>query len=68
MWKAQGTSLFNKPDTFVGKNWEYIEIPKGTEIPAGILIIEDDFNTRFGATHYSIVPDHAMPVEISNYY
>lgn len=63
IWKAQGTSLFNKPDTFVGKNWEYIEIPKGTTIPAGILIIEDDFNERFGATHYSIVPDHAMSVD-----
>ncbi|RYY73038.1 MAG: hypothetical protein EOO52_19395 [Gammaproteobacteria bacterium] len=63
IWKAQGTSLFNKPNTFIGKNWEYIEIPQGTEIPAGVLIIKDDFNTRFEATHYSIVPDHAMSVE-----
>lgn len=61
-WKAQGTSLFDKPNTFAGKQWEYIEIPKGTEIPKGILIIKDDYNDRFKATHYSIVPDHPMPV------
>lgn len=63
IWKAQGTSLFNRPDTFIGKNWEYIEIPEGTKIPAGILIIEDDYNDRFEATHFSIVPDHPMSVK-----
>jgi hypothetical protein len=65
IWKAQGTSLFNKPNTFIGKDWEYIEIPKGTKIPEGILIIKDDYNERFKATHYSIVPDH--PMSIKNY-
>jgi hypothetical protein len=63
IWKAQGTSLFNKPKTFIGKDWEYIEIPKGTKIPEGILIIEDDYNERFKATHYSIVPDHSMSIK-----
>lgn len=62
IWKAQGTSLFDRPDTFVGKQWEYIEIPQGTEIPGGILIIKDDKNERFEATHYSIVPNKPMSV------
>lgn len=64
IWKAQGTSLFDQSNTFKGKNWEFIEIPQGTEIPDGILIIKDDYNERFKATHYSIVPDHAMSVDI----
>ncbi len=63
IWKAQGTSLFDRPDTFKGKNWEYIEIPEGTKIPDGILIIKDDYNERFEATHYSIAPNHAMSVK-----
>lgn len=63
IWKIQGTSLFNKPDVFPGKNWEYIEIPRGTKIPSGILIVKDDFNKEFNATHYSIVPDHMMSVK-----
>ncbi|AWF79729.1 hypothetical protein BTJ40_02175 [Microbulbifer sp. A4B17] len=63
MWKAQGTSLFNKPNTFKGKKWEYIEIPKGTKIPLGILIIQDDYNGAFDAIHYSIVPDRPMSVQ-----
>lgn len=62
IWKVEGTSLFDKPNTFTGKNWEYIEIPKNTKIPEGLLIISDDYNERFQATHYSIVPNHPMPV------
>ncbi len=63
IWKAQGTSLFDKPNTFKGKNWEYIEIPEGTNIPEGLLIVKDDYNERFEATHYSIVPNHAMSIK-----
>lgn len=63
MWKVQGTSLFDRANTFRGKNWEYIEIPAGTDIPEGILIIKDDFNEQFKATHYSIVPDRMMTLE-----
>jgi hypothetical protein len=63
IWKAQGTSLFNEENTFPGKKWEYFEIPKGTKIPNGILIIKDDYNSRFKATHYSIVPDYVMSVK-----
>lgn len=62
VWKAQGTSLFDKPDTFAGESWWYFEIPAGTKIPEGIIIIKDDYNERFRATHYSIVPNRAMPL------
>lgn len=63
IWKAQGTSLFDRPNTFVGKNWEYVEIPEGTKIPDGLLIVKDNYNERFKAVHYSIVPNHAMSVK-----
>ncbi|PUA27005.1 MAG: hypothetical protein B0W54_19420 [Cellvibrio sp. 79] len=63
IWKAQGTSLFDRSNTFKGKNWEYIEIPEGTSIPDGLLIIKDDYNDRMQATHYSIVPDHMMSIK-----
>ncbi|WP_164887286.1 hypothetical protein [Hahella sp. KA22] len=46
----------------MGKNWAYLEIPAGTDIPEGILIVRDDYNERFEATHYSIVPNRAMSV------
>ena len=39
IWKAEGTSLFNRSNTFQGKDWEYIEVPEGTTIHEGILII-----------------------------
>jgi hypothetical protein len=53
----EGTSLFDKPDVFPGKSWSYFEIPAGTDIPAGLIVTKDEFNTRFGATHYSISPN-----------
>jgi len=63
IWKAQGTSLFDKPNTFPGNDWIYFEIPAGTEIPSGLLIIKDDYNERFDAIHHSIVPDYPMTVD-----
>lgn len=62
VWKAQGTSLFDQPDTFAGNSWQYFEIPAGTKIPEGLIIIKDDYNERFRATHHSIVPNRAMPL------
>lgn len=62
VWKAQGTSLFDKPDTFAGESWYYFEIPAGTAIPEGLLIIKDDYNERFKATHHAIVPNRTMPL------
>lgn len=62
VWKAQGTSLFDRPDTFAGNSWQYFEIPAGTKIPEGLIIIKDDYNERFRATHHSIVPNRAMPL------
>jgi hypothetical protein len=62
LWKAQGTSLFDRSDTFVGDRWYYFELPPGTIIPTGLLIVKDDYNERFKATHYSIVPNWRMRV------
>ncbi|ROQ30371.1 hypothetical protein [Gallaecimonas pentaromativorans] len=64
IWKVEGTSLFDRSKTFKGKRWEYIEIPAETPIPEGLLIIKDDYNERFGATHYSIVPNRMMTVDL----
>jgi hypothetical protein len=61
-WKAEGTSLFDRPDTFIGDRWFYFKLPAGTIIPNGILIVKDDFNERFNARHYSIVPNWRMTV------
>lgn len=63
MWKAHGTSLFDRPNVFKGKKWEYFEIPEGTLIPKGLVIVRDDRNERFEATHYTISPSYRMPVE-----
>ncbi len=56
---GMGTSLFDKPGVF-GSNWEYFEIPKGTLIPSGLIIVKDSFNPRYGATHYTLSPNYKM--------
>ena len=58
---GKGTSLFDKPDVFGRKYWTYFEIPAGTEIPDGLVIVKDSFNARFKATDYSISPNYTMP-------
>lgn len=60
LWKVKGTSLFDRNNTFEGKEWAYLEIPARIKIPNGLLIIKDDYNERFKATHYSIVPNRVM--------
>jgi hypothetical protein len=57
---AKGTSLFNKAGAFGFKNFDYFEIPSGTEIPVGLIIIKGEFNKKYGATHYSICPNFRM--------
>ncbi|MGL6159976.1 hypothetical protein [Microbulbifer sp.] len=42
------------------KNFEYFEIPAGTEIPTGLIIIKGEYNQKYKATHYSICPNHRM--------
>jgi hypothetical protein len=58
---GKGVSLFDVKGTFKGRNWEYFEIPKGTSIPAGLIVIKDGYNDTFNATHYSISPNKTMP-------
>lgn len=58
---GQGTSLFDKPNAFGDANWLYFEIPEGTEIPNGLIITKDNYNSKFKATHYSISPNYTMP-------
>ena len=72
MWRAEGTSLLDQPNVFKGKKWTYIKIPAETVIPDGILIIRDDIMTTLNddmgrpvpVTHYSIVPNTIMSVEL----
>lgn len=58
---GQGTSLFDKPGTFGHKHWTYFEIPEGTEIPPGLIIVKDAYNKKYKATHYSLSPNSTMP-------
>lgn len=58
---GKGTSLFDRPGAFGDANWTYFEIPKGTEIPDGLIITKDSYNKRFKATHYSVSPNYNMP-------
>lgn len=58
---GKGTSLFDRQNVFEGTSWAYFEIPKGTEIPYGLIITKDSFNTKFKATHYTISPNFTMP-------
>lgn len=60
---GKGVSLFDVQGTFKSKKWEYFEIPKGTSIPPGLVIIKDGYNDVFGATHYSISPNETIPVK-----
>lgn len=55
----RGISTFDKPHTFKGK-WEYFKIPAGTALPDGLVIVKDNLNTAFGATHYTIAPERDM--------
>jgi hypothetical protein len=57
---GKGTSLFDKVGTFGFANFDYFEIPSGTEVPVGLIIIKGEFNPKYCATHYSICPNHRM--------
>jgi len=52
----QGLSTFDAPKTFSGTSWYYYKIPKGTVLPLGLAIVKDKYNSRLGATHYTIAP------------
>jgi hypothetical protein len=60
--RPRGLSTFDKKGLPKGKDWEYFKIPKGTELPEGLAIVQDEYNTRFEATHYTIAPAFDMPL------
>jgi hypothetical protein len=57
---GEGTSLFDRAGAFGHENWTYFEIPKGTVIPDGLIIVKDDYNKKYKATHYSLSPNQDM--------
>jgi hypothetical protein len=61
--RPRGISTFDQPGVPPGKDWEYYRIPAGTVLPKGLAIVKDEFNSVFGATHYTIAPAYDMPLE-----
>lgn len=57
---GEGASLFDRAGAFGSSNWSYFEIPKGTPIPDGLIIVKDNYNKKYKATHYSLSPNHTM--------
>jgi Tse2 ADP-ribosyltransferase toxins len=60
--RPRGISTFDVPGVPEGKDWSYYRIPAGTVLPEGLAIVRDEYNTRFGATHYTIAPAYDMPL------
>lgn len=58
---GMGVSLLDRKNAFSGGGWEYFVIPRGTEIPAGLVITKDHYISRYSATHYSVSPNFDMP-------
>lgn len=58
---GMGVSLLDRKNAFPGAGWEYFVIPKGTEVPAGLVITKDHYIARYSATHYSVSPNFDMP-------
>lgn len=58
---GMGVSLLDRENAFPGGGWEYFVIPKGTVIPAGLVITKDHYISRYSATHYSVSPNFDMP-------
>jgi hypothetical protein len=57
---GQGTSLFDRAGAFGQGNRMYFEIPKGTVIPDVLIVVRDDYNSKYKATHYSLSPNQDM--------
>jgi len=60
--RPRGVSTFDKPGVPKGKNWDYIKISKGTDLPNDLAIVKDHYNSEFEATHYTIAPAYDMPL------
>ena len=60
---GEGTSLFDRPDVFGQKGWQYFEIPRGTLIPDGLIITKDRYSEKYRAAHFTISPNYTMTKE-----
>lgn len=60
--RPRGLSVFDRPDMFARGQWEYYRIPAGTEIPAGLAIVDDGPSQAVAARHYTVAPARAMPL------
>lgn len=58
--RPRGLSLFDKEGLPPGKDWRYLRIPQGTQLPEGLTLIRDERNERWGATHYTLAPAQDM--------
>lgn len=61
--KHRGISVFDKDEVFTSGNWMYYKIPKGTQLPKGLVIVKDKYKPKYKATHYTIAPEHDMSIE-----
>lgn len=62
MSRSRGLSTFDRPGLPPGKDWRYLKIPAGTQLPDGLAIVRDERNERSEATHYTIAPAYDMPL------
>ncbi len=60
--RPRGVSTYDAPGIPEGKDWYYYRIPAGTVLPNGLVVVQDEYNTRFNATHYTIAPAFDMPL------
>ena len=62
--QPRGISTFDRSGLPKGKDWEYYKIPEGTELPDGLAIVKDQFNSKYQAYHYTIAPAYDMPLAL----
>ena len=60
--RPRGLSTFDRRGVPPGRGWAYLHIPAGTVLPEGLVVVKDEPNTRFGATHYTLAPAYDMPL------
>jgi hypothetical protein len=60
--RPRGVSTFDQSGFPAGVDWRYLLIPKGTRLPQGLALVQDEFNTKAQATHYTIAPAYDMPL------
>lgn len=58
--RPRGLSTFDKEGLPPGKDWRYLKIPQGTQLPEGLTVIRDELNERWGAVHYTLAPSCDM--------